>query len=160
MRQAGDHGYLGVLKQSVPTLWQNTKPGDRLWVKEGWRWNVDYHTPVYRAEWSKDEAPPVPDFFYRWRSPLHLARKDSRLTLTVTATKIEPVQAISEADAEAEGIGEPYLGDGDPPFTEQAIMVSRVKQFRNLWMDLHGKESWANNPEVVALSFTVEKAVR
>lgn len=91
------------------------------------------------------------------RPNIFLERKNSRLTLAVMATKIEPVQKISEDDARAEGMGEPYLGDGDPPFTEQAVQVSRVMQFRNLWRTLHGADAWDANREVVAISFTVHR---
>ncbi len=76
----------------------------------------------------------------------------------MTAVKVQKLQVISEEDAQAEGVGDPYLGDADPPFQEQATMISRVMQFRNLWNTLHGAGSWDANPEVVAISFQVHKS--
>lgn len=84
-------------------------------------------------------------------------REASRLTLRVTAKRLQRLQDITEEDACAEGMPEPYLGDADPPWEEQAIMVSRRRQYRNLWNSLHDKpgQRWPDNPEVVALTFHV-----
>jgi hypothetical protein len=117
-------------------------PGDRLWVREGWRWNVDYHnTPAYRVDYPEDSEPPVPEAFYRWRSPIHMARRDSRLTLIVTATKIEPVYDISDDDVRAEGVTE--------------TDTSWLNAWRQLWESIHGPKHWESNPDVVALTFKV-----
>jgi hypothetical protein len=65
----------------------------------------------------------------------------------VGATKIEPLQAISEADARAEGVGLAVAGTSpDGP-----IKTHRTA-FVRLWGELHGTESWLSNPEVVAIS--------
>ena len=69
---------------------------------------------------------------------MHMPRMDSRLTLIVTATKIERVQEISNEDAEAEG-------------------VKCGEHFKILWCDLYGYDSWDANPEVVALTFIIHK---
>ena len=129
--------------------------GDRLWVRESWRWNVDYHrTPVYRADFPAEEKSPVPDRFYRWRSSLHLPRWASRLTLTVTAVKVERLQSINEADAKAEGVGPEFecdvatfvRGGTVPPSTH-------VLGFKHVWESLHGPAAWAANPWVAAVRF-------
>jgi hypothetical protein len=152
----------------IPTpTWRKLAPGDRLYVREnfarvpasayrmsdGVQQTIDPTDPdfavIYAAGWERS-AP-------KWKPCIHLPRWASRLTLVVTATKMEPLQAISEDDAKAEGIGEPYLGDGDPPFEEPGQMISRWQQYRNLWNKLHGAGSWDTNPEVIALTFTAHK---
>jgi hypothetical protein len=139
-----------------PTLWTRVKPGDRLWVREGWRRDVDYGTPVYRADYPGGESPPPPDAipliiykavndFYRWQSPIHMARSSSRLTLIVTAVKIERLQKITHEEAEAEGIK-----------CDMSVRGFR-DHFSELWNRLHGPGSWDANPEVFALTFTVHQ---
>lgn len=148
--------------RDAPSPWQRVKAGDRMWVREGWRWNVDYEsTACYRADYPSDNTPPVPEPYYRWRSPLHLARAYSRLTLIVTATKIERLQDIDHIDALREGIErrvEPV--DGKPTVIFSADFdnlggadLDPVRHFQLLWTWLHGKESWGANPEVVCLTF-------
>jgi hypothetical protein len=100
---------------------------------------------------------------------IHMPRWASRITLVVTATKIERVQAISVSNALAEGIfkwskrsitGEP-LWHFIPPATKIEDVhlgcTSPVNAFAWLWQSIHSKESWDANPEVVALTFTVHK---
>jgi hypothetical protein len=147
------------------SAWTRLQPGDRLWVRErinrvaggSWQYEAD-KKPV---ELGRDN-PRVSDMiawahhYERDYCPsIHMPRWASRITLIITATKNERVQDITEEDAKAEGVGEPYLGDGDPPFVERAIIVDRWHQFRNVWVHLHGRASWDANPEVVAPTFTV-----
>jgi hypothetical protein len=126
---------------------------------ERWRFKPDYNDFVAHVIFDEPQGakPARTELGWHKRPSIFLPREYSRLTLIVTATKIERLNDISEEDAKAEGMPEPYFGDGDPPFTESAIMVSRVKQFRNLWNTLHGADAWSENPEVVALSVSVHK---
>ncbi len=160
-------------KSWARTPWQRVKPGDRLWVRENLavmgNWGVWHDASGVPAsgQFLDDIDPRGRAILERYapteatdsaRIPsIHMPRWASRLTLVVTATKIERLQDISESDAQAEGMPMPYIGDGDPPFTEQATTVSRRMQFRNLWKLLHGDASWDDNPEVVAFTFTVNK---
>lgn len=86
-----------------------------------------------------------------------MPRWASRITLEVTDVRVQRVQDISEEDARAEGMPEPYLGDNDPPHEEMATMIDRRRQFRNLWNTLNAKRGfgWDGNPWVVALTCTV-----
>lgn len=138
--------------------------GDRLWVRETWcpvddkqfggeKW-IDYRaTPKYAAShpagWH--EEPDHPEAL-KWRSPIHCPRTASRLTLVVTATKIEYLQDISERDATAEGVEAVSMVD----VKRQAAWSNRG-DFAQLWNKLHGPGAWDANPEVVALTFTVYK---
>lgn len=84
---------------------------------------------------------------------IHLPQIASRLTLVVTAVKVERLTAISCADAIAEGIrpaANSQTIDCDTPDPRDA--------FRDLWINLHGTGAWLDNPEVVALSFEVHRA--
>ena len=118
------------------SLWQRAKPGDRLWVRETWRDGA--MAVMYRADGNGGALA-------TWRSPIHMRRKDSRITLVVTATKIEPLQKISHDDAVAEGVG---------IFPHS---MSAQKRFKELWESLHGADSWSGNPDVVAMTFEVHR---
>jgi hypothetical protein len=178
-----------VETRGEPTPWQRVKVGDRLWVRENfWRWgrwigtktagNVSHRfealpdstgsfLPVYAAGQTiePDENGSFADAEPTWhlRPCIFLERKHSRITLTITATKIERVQAISEPDAVAEGLVAFASGEtrcvgvkvegGYSPYG-----LTGRECFMNLWCDLHGPRSWADDPEVVALAFSVHVA--
>lgn len=134
------------------TSWCNVKPGDRLWVREAWAWSPLASmspAPGYEQFLVLREPAPAHPEFYKWRSPIHMPRWASRLTLVVTATKIERVQSISEADARAEGAKKFPV----PTFADS----SHRQGFERLWCKLHGVDVWNENPEVVAIAFTVQK---
>ncbi|WP_206018359.1 hypothetical protein [Roseovarius nitratireducens] len=132
-------------------------PGDRLWVREAWGMGVSDHgdCPRYKATLdyqcgdkiiSPHEGP------FKWKSPIHMPRKFSRLTLTVTDVRVQRLQEISEADAVAEGVDAVSMAD----VPRQAAMSSR-SDFAALWNSLHGPDAWDQNPWVVALTFDVHR---
>jgi hypothetical protein len=151
--------------------------GDRLWVREAFTL-TQHDKPVYRADacdqtgvrWSSI-VPGDPNGEVLWRPSIHMPRWASRLTLVVIDVRRQRLQDISEADAQAEGIepGVDHHGrpggwksyetypDGSPH--PHAIAPNREAKtsFRELWETLHGHGSWAANPEVIAISFQVEK---
>ncbi|MCW5731523.1 MAG: hypothetical protein KIT20_12255 [Alphaproteobacteria bacterium] len=153
----------------VPSPWQKAKPGDLLWVRETWALgrSIGDDLDVWRGPIPKQ---PSGFLFYRenathaelwddspWRSPLHMPRWASRITLEVTATRIERLQDISEADAEAEG-AERMTMDDDAKFYLNRERGTYRTGFAGLWSHLHGPGSWDANPEVVALTFRVHLA--
>jgi hypothetical protein len=83
---------------------------------------------------------------------IHMPRWASRLTLIVTATKVERLQDISEAEARAEGV-DPAIAGQDAHGPVKTYRTGFVR----IWGDLHGTESWLSNPEVVALSFSAHQ---
>lgn len=101
------------------------KPGDRLWVREtwmGWRRTsyecYDYETMSKEErggqtinEYAEWYGPENINVAYRadgddehWLPAIHMPRWASRITLEITAMRVERLQTISEEDAIAEGI--------------------------------------------------------
>lgn len=122
--------------------------GQRLWVKE--TWSPDHkqfypHFPVvYKAddpvspseiEKGKVYSPESKSWYpFRWRSPIHMPRSASRITLEITDVRVQRVQEISENDARAEGCAD-------------------VAEFRRLWEAIHGDAAWEQNSWVWAITF-------
>lgn len=129
--------------------------GDRAWVREAWGrdWYDDGQTRawkyfVYKAD--NDKSPRDNGDDRPWSSPIHMPRRASRITLTVTGVRVQRLQDISTSDCISEGIPE-----GNPwrPGAED-----EREAFRALWESIHGDGAWALNPWVAALSFTVALA--
>ncbi len=175
--------------------WQRMKSGDRLWVREGLALGATSNAWKYRADdtlismtWPDHRVAQMVAWAHHQERetipPIYMPRWASRLTLVVSATKIESLQKISIADALAEGVvgdlasswEEGYRLGSDEVWVDwierDAILYSHPnshgdefnelsddprKAFRWLWGSLHGADAWAANPEVVALTFTVHK---
>lgn len=120
-----------------PMAAQRIKPGDVLWVREAHCFYGSGLFHAYRA------TPPDGLVSPRWRPSIHMPRALSRLTLKVTATRIERLHDISEADAIEEGI--------DPN------QDNPRRAYVELWVSLHGAESWRRDPWVVVLTFEIIK---
>jgi hypothetical protein len=133
----------------IPSAWQRVKPGDRLWVREAHK-RSDTRAD-YKADWHATDL-----HRFTWQPSIHMPRWASRLTLTVTEVRVQRLQEISEADAMAEG-APCCTTDGEGAFFEDAKRGTHVCGFAGLWNSLHGPDAWAANPEVVALTFTVEQ---
>lgn len=141
-------------------------PSDRLYVREAWSHTADGVFEVSSARISgrggviyrADDNPRWPHAKF-WPS-LHMPREFSRLTLVVEAVRVEPLQAISEADAQAEGCVEDSA-DGLPvwytPGASLPHTATGAECYRHLWSSIHtrGGERWDDDPAVVALTFLV-----
>lgn len=155
------------------------QPGDRLYAREAWRMpdSFDPHSPL--KAYSMVDPTFGPNVFYsadgsirsagaatgrpgKLRPSIHMPRWASRLTLTVTVVRVEPLQAISEQDAIAEGIvehetcgwhvpGLPHPMKAFPIFSRP----SPREMYAALWDELHGSGEWLGNPDVLALEFSV-----
>lgn len=92
-----------------------------------------------------------------WRPSIHMPRWACRLTLDITDVRIERLQDISQADAEAEGVREPSLG----VMVETALgavprdRCGAVAAYAALWEQINGAASWSANPWVWAVTFEV-----
>ena len=83
------------------------------------------------------------------RSPIHMPRWASRLTLTITDVRVQRLQEITAEDVTAEGI--PFEADALAPYEWS------VARFADLWNTIHGPDAWDANPWCAAISFTVHR---
>jgi hypothetical protein len=164
------------------------QPGDRLWVRETfyafgyWQKRLKEDKPA-ETEWHFVDLTQVQEYSYRfekpsenvgkrrsdggkpqwWKRPsIFMPRAASRLLLEITAVRVERVQAISEADAVAEGVevvdgileDSPGFRNYMMPGEENAFGFPR-NSFGSLWRSINGTESWAANPWVWVVEFKV-----
>lgn len=132
--------------------------GDRLWVREAWKTHSLFNDLPPRdlskgsrifylaGGYSPDAA--------RYRHARFMPRWASRTLLEVEAVRVERLQAISEADAIAEGLRfRPALdawsaGDDNwPTFTDPR------RSYAGLWDAINGVNAWNANPWVWVVSF-------
>ncbi|SQJ22228.1 Uncharacterised protein [Serratia rubidaea] len=139
------------------------QPGDRLWVRETWMpdaprdgtWGdvefygckgsplsmipLRYRTPehcIYRAGWDGHEM-------VGWTPSIHMPRWASRITLEITAVRVERLNDISDVDATAEGCSTTDMKSGD----------CLADVFARLWSSIYGTDSWGANPWVWVIEF-------
>lgn len=127
------------------------QPGDLLWVREAWARDDEDGCVMYRADvgkggdaddWERGRVEGAPR--YRWRPSIHMPRWASRITLEIVAVRVERLNDISEADAEAEGAGIPLVGHDDD-FCRW--------EFRALWESINDPGSWPANSWVWVIEF-------
>ena len=138
-------------------------PGDLLWVRETWCTIGDDHRcddlPPSRLQPSRvwyeaDGEPTFAELTGKTRVSIHMPRWASRLTLRITDVRVELLNAISEADAIAEG-AEPLNGGMPVAFDEERPTARNA--FIRLWRSINGPGSWDANPWAWTLSFEVIK---
>ena len=140
-------------------------PGDRLWVRETWN-TLPLRHVFYRegGEMHKD---------WKWRSPIHMPRWASRITLEITAVRVERLNEISAKDAVREGVGLPDECDHEIECSDPRNGATWTDLesnaaggcpwsschcardcFRELWDRINGKRHpWSSNPWVWVLEF-------
>lgn len=171
----------GFTNEESPTgNWHRVKlyaPGDRLWVREGWKVlgrERDSEGPELAFEYLADGAKFAFTGAEEWGGALAVWRKHgrarrpsifmprwaSRFTLKINEVRVQRLKSISDADAEAEGI---FHWRGGWCFEEDGHSYScAATAFYGLWDSIHhdGKEAplcVEANPFVAALTFTVER---
>lgn len=146
--------------------------GDRLWVREAFsgphcmdasdgckavppsKWG-DCSRIWYWADGNMTEGD-----WTRPRPSIHMPRWASRILLEIVAVRVERLQDISEADAQAEGVERVVAGVGwrrycDPDSEEVGVPPcgDARRSFRSLWKFINGDESWNANPWVWVVEF-------
>lgn len=162
------------------------KPGDRLWVREAWRVGKPHDetpprdilpplldrgkgvTVLYEAGGWRSVGPagreepnypantPMPEWAGKLRPSMFMPRAFSRLTLELTDVRVERLQDISEADAQAEGVErdmEPCDHIRQSCEDIGCLGQTHKASFCNLWCDLNGIPSWMKNPWVWIVEF-------
>ncbi|HGM5437685.1 hypothetical protein FKD06_07740 [Serratia sp. SRS-8-S-2018] len=156
--------------------------GDRLWVREtfailgnedgcpiDWDGNLikgdeKHAARIYKAScWQEPGnyglwSIPDRDTQYEgaWRPSIHMPRWASRITLEITAVRVERLNDISEEDARAEGVkpaGDMLLDYPDTFLTPKGDFATAKVAFQRLWQSIYGDESWNANPWVWVIEF-------
>lgn len=147
--------------------------GDRIWVRETFQGPLfDYEQmESYLEDSSKFEKPefcqyaadgkPAPEYYdaddnlrHGWRPSIHMPRWASRILLEITDVRVERLREISQADAEAEGVGKLKKGfwkNYQPGWTE--FQLTARGSFATLWKSIYGDESWYADPWVWVIEF-------
>ncbi|MFD9931483.1 hypothetical protein ACFW0S_24580 [Citrobacter freundii] len=146
----------------APLLCPYGQPGDRIWVREtfnGFWLDDDVIQEIkdgvslaselcdYKADYSDGSKPAE-----GWTPSIHMPRWASRILLEITDVRVERLNAISQADAIAEGA---------PPSHPSIDCVSREYGFPDFsrswfgqtWQYIYGEESWQANPWVWVIEF-------
>jgi hypothetical protein len=129
--------------------------GDRLWVQETWTLCTD-DGGTYKT--IPKERPTHIGIFYRadghdlslWQPSSRMPRWASRITLKITAIRVQRVQEITQEEALTEGVDlsrELYPEENAP---DKARFL-----FPKLWDSIYDKSGygWKNNPFVWAITF-------
>lgn len=139
------------------------QPGDHLWVREkhlNW-WQRDEANPdgprvfSHVAAYAADGYELEPG--EKWIQSNHMLRAASRITLEITAVRVERLQDISEADAQAEGVPrdtEPCDHARQSCEDIGCMGQTHKSSFCDQWCALNGIPSWNANPWVWVREFT------
>ncbi|WP_171884937.1 MULTISPECIES: ASCH domain-containing protein [Serratia] len=160
--QNGAGGWGGLAGDACPF----GQVGDRLWVREtfaGHYLDDDQIQDIkdgrdkaedlceYRADYSDDA-----DCVDGWTPSIHMPRWASRITLEITAVRVERLNDISEEDAKAEGVkpaGDMLPDYPDTFLTPKGDFATAKVAFQRLWQSIYGEESWSANPWVWVIEF-------
>ncbi len=135
------------------------QPGDQLWVKETWRTDEEYDQIKpselpdgvrvnCRAGFNSQENSNFNVLSRKWRSPLFMQRRFSRIVLEITDVRVERLHDISEADAMAEG-----CNGGHGAMPDYMYNATPDEHFMMLWESINGPGSWNDDPWVWVIEF-------
>lgn len=155
--------------------------GTEMWVRETWGSKIrdvggtPHESYVYKADKIHQTAYKDcngRDYPVRWKPSIHMPYTAARLFLKVTGVRIERLNDISEADAQAEGLkaitkdnsrtikygipdSDGLPGTDDLGWPWQEWNTSAIEAFKHLWAKVYGPESWTENPWVWVIEFEV-----
>ena len=170
--QNGKGGWGGLVGDACPF----GDVGDRIWVRETWA-EAGASAPdlkLYRANYPEhvpsiyENVPPAEEI--RWTPSIHMPRWASRILLEITGVRVERLNAISEEDAQREGVHTEvwdqtvvarnyaardeffqFWSEDMPHYVEMNQLYR--SSFRSLWESIYGAENWQANPWVWVISF-------
>lgn len=88
-----------------------------------------------------------------WRPSIHMPRWASRILLEITNVRVERLNAISQEDAQAEGMElTGWRSTYSDPDSGGEVMTP-YDNFAELWSSIYGDESWQANPWVWVIEF-------
>ena len=151
-------------------------PGDRLWARESWQfydWTEDGEpcirfaaddATVWPCSRTEDDAARLTEIWAglsrdenysidnracdrRWRSSVQLFRWASRILLDVVNTRVERLQAITDADSIAEGCAGGHGSIKGYPYN-----ATPREHFQSRWERTYGPGAWGDNPWVWCIS--------
>ncbi|CAI1535824.1 hypothetical protein MOW49_003695 [Serratia marcescens] len=135
---------------------------DESFLDEYGAFNYEDHrvTKYHFAAWYSDLIEGIEGV---WRPSIHMPRWASRITLEITAVRVERLNDISVDDAKAEGVRalENNFGNGPaycdyllPNLDDTAEWYNRASDsYKSLWKSIYGEESWRANPWVWVIEF-------
>ena len=130
------------------------QPGDRLWVRETWAapHSEDARPPrAIQCDWMRIHYAATEERGgLLWRPSIHMPRWASRITLEITGVRVERLQDISEADAQAEGCS---LECMTPTGDDSGSAIYGPGGYLALWESINGAGSWDVNPWVWVIEF-------
>lgn len=136
------------------------RPGDRIWVRETFFYCNGSERYLYRADSNLSLTQRIGgDSASQWRPSIHMPRRACRIVLEITDVRVVRLQAISEADARAEGVECVDNADGNLLYRDYFLdgyAYSAQESYESLWNQLYGFKgptSWAANPWVWVVSF-------
>ena len=134
-------------------------PGDQLWVRETFFdtnaaiGTLVFGAPpryIYRADFDYREKDRSIIGAHHWKPSIFCTRSASRITLEITAVRVERLNTISEEDAKAEGCARQF-------WPTERLQLGKTINYRagyaELWERINGAGSWALNPWVWVLEF-------
>lgn len=165
--------------------WHRAAPGDLIWARENC-WQRPERTPKMMREgadtWApfyydadgitEQEAADFKAWGFKRRPSIHMPRAACRIQRVITENRVERLQAISEADALAEGVMTWREGWDERMAATMFLWGTKARietrdggvaqrLYYLLWDAINGAScglSWTENPWVCAISFShVEK---
>ncbi|HBQ0179353.1 TPA: hypothetical protein ACR6U7_000328 [Klebsiella pneumoniae] len=137
--------------------------GDRIWVRETFTGHYLDDDQIQDIKDGRDKASSLceyradyPDGYQAadgWTPSIHMPRWASRILLEITDVRVERLNAISQEDAQAEGM---ELTGWRPTYSDPdsgGEVMTPYDNFAELWSSIYGDESWKANPWVWVISF-------
>jgi hypothetical protein len=117
---------------------------------------INFNHPCYGYDiWQGNDPIPTDNGLVDWQK-IAAGQGYEPLRIVITAIRKEPLQAISEEDAIAEGckghtIYTSLTNEGEPETD-----ITPRDEYRDLWDAINGRGSWASNPDVWVLTFAIK----